>query len=249
VPPLPRPTPTVGDELAAVHARLSGILLTQQTMQSALELITSLARDTLAGSFGSGVTLLRADGQPTTSAATDPMVETLDRIQYGLEEGPCLTAWASATVIASNDLTAEPRWSIWSHQAVNLGVRSVLSAPLEAGDTTWGAIKVYSSSVDAYDERAEDLLRRFAGQAAIFVANVHTAQLAERVGDGLKQTLRHRDAIATATGLLMARKGLDTERAYRQLVWLARSARLPLSELAERMVTSPGRPITSAADD
>jgi hypothetical protein len=31
--PLPRPPLSVGDELAAVHARLSGILLTEQTME------------------------------------------------------------------------------------------------------------------------------------------------------------------------------------------------------------------------
>jgi GAF domain-containing protein len=249
VPLPPRPTPSLGDELAAVHARLSGILLTEQTTQTALQTVTSLARDTLAGSFGAGVTLLRADGRPTTSAATDPLVETLDRIQYGLEEGPCLAAWAGSTVIRSDDLTAERRWPIWTPQAAGLGVRSVLSAAMEAGGTSWGAIKVYSTSVASYDERAEDVLHRFAAQAAIFVANVHTAQAAERVGDELKNTLRSRDVIATATGMTMARRRLNSEQAYRQLVWLARSAHLPLSELAERMVTAPDEPIPSTADD
>jgi GAF domain-containing protein len=240
-PPLRAP-PSVGDELAAVHARLSGILLTEQTMQTALQTITSLARDTLAGSVGSGVTLLRADGQPTTSAATDPLIDSLDRLQYGLEEGPCLDAWAGSTVVRSDDLAAEPRWPVWSPQAVGFGVRSVLSAPMEAGDTTWGAIKVYSNSVGSYDQRAEDVLRRFAGQAAIFVSNVHTAKSAERIGDELKETLRSRDVIATATGMVMARKRLDSEDAYRQLVSLARRAQIPLRELAERMVASPVRP-------
>jgi AmiR/NasT family two-component response regulator len=55
----------------------------------------------------------------------------------------------------------------------------------------------------------------------------------------LKATLRSRDVIATAKGMMMARRRLDSERAYRQLLSLARQARLPLSELAERMVASP----------
>ncbi|KAA0101868.1 ANTAR domain-containing protein [Mycolicibacterium sp. P1-18] len=42
-------------------------------------------------------------------------------------------------------------------------------------------------------------------------------------------------------GMVMARRGLDSERAYRQLVSLARQARIPLTELAERMVASPVR--------
>jgi transcriptional regulator with GAF, ATPase, and Fis domain len=237
----PVPEFNVGDELAAVYARLSGVLLTEQTVETALQLITSLARDTLAGSLGSGVTLLRPDGRPTTSASTDPLIDDLDRLQYGLEEGPCLAAWAGSTVIKADDLAAEERWPLWSPQAVALGVRSVLSASMDAGGTSWGAIKVYAKSAEAYDERAEDLLSRLADQAAIFVSNVHIAQSAKRIGDDVKTTLRTRDVIATATGIVMARKGLDHDRAYRQLASLARSARIPLKELAERMVAAPDR--------
>jgi AmiR/NasT family two-component response regulator len=42
--------------------------------------------------------------------------------------------------------------------------------------------------------------------------------------------------------MMMARKGIDSERAYRQLLWLARRTRIPLSELAQRMVASPVHP-------
>jgi GAF domain-containing protein len=240
--PREEPTRSVGDELAAVHARLSGILLTQQTMETALQLITSLARDTLPGSLGSGVTLMRADGQPGTSAATDPLVDTLDQLQYQVGEGPCLAAWASSAIVKSDDLSTERRWPTWSSRAADLGMRSVLSTPMDAGGASWGAVKVYSEAVGAYDERAEDLLRRFADQAAIFVSNVHTAKSAQRFGDELKATLRSRDVIATARGMVMARRNFDTDRAYRHLIWLARRAHIPLSELAERIVASPTRP-------
>lgn len=235
------PLRSVGDELAAVHARLAGILLTEQTMETALQLITSLAKDTLPGSIGSGVTLMRADGQPATSAATDAVVDTLDQLQYELVEGPCLEAWATSAITRSDDLAIERRWAAWSARAAEQGMRSVLSAPMEAGGATWGAVKVYSQATDAYDERSEDLLRRFAGQAAIFTSNVHTAQSTQRIGDDLKETLRSRDVIATARGMVMARRGIDSDRAYRQLLWLARRARIPLTELAERMVASPLR--------
>jgi GAF domain-containing protein len=236
------PLRSVGDELAAVHARLAGILLTEQTMETALQLITSLATDTLAGSLGSGVTLMRADGLPATSAATDPLVDTLDQLQYELGEGPCLAAWAATAIVRSDDLTAEERWPTWSRRAAELDMRSVLSAPLEVGGASFGAVKVYSSTAAAYDERGEDLLRRFADQAAIFVSNVHTAQSAQRIGDELKKTLRSRDVIATARGIVMVRKGVDSDGANRQLFALARRARIPLRELAERIVAAPTRP-------
>jgi GAF domain-containing protein len=238
------PPQSVGDELAAVHARLAGVLLTEQTVETALQLITSLAKDTLPGSLGSGVTLMRADGSPATSAATEPLVETLDQLQYQLGEGPCLTAWSCTAIVRSDDLAAEERWPTWSRRAADVGMRSVLSTPMEAGGATWGAVKVYSATADAYDERGEDLLRRFADQAAIFVSNVHLSQSAQRISDELKATLRSRDVIAKATGIMMARRSMDSDRAYRQLLWLARRARMPLSELAERIVASPTPPDT-----
>jgi GAF domain-containing protein len=57
-------------------------------------------------------------------------------------------------------------------------MRSVLSTPLTPADRAVGAIKVYSRVADAYGEEDEDLLRRFADQAAIFVSNLQTTQAA-----------------------------------------------------------------------
>jgi hypothetical protein len=123
------------------------------------------------------------------------------------------------------------------------GTRRAICFERRDGDrgATWGAIKVYSAAAGSYDDHSEDLLHRFAGQAAIFVSNVHTAQSAQRIGDELKQMLRSRDAIATARGMVMARTGVDSEQAYRQLVLLAGRSRIPLSQLAERMVAAPAR--------
>ena len=54
--------------------------------------------------------------------------------------------------------------------------------------------------------------------------------------------LRIRATIATAAGMIMARKSLSLEAAHRQLMRLAQQARLPVSEIAQRIVASPARP-------
>ncbi|WP_346765132.1 hypothetical protein [Rhodococcus sp. BL-253-APC-6A1W] len=72
------------DELTAVDARMSGVLLSEQTVATALQLITSLAVDTLPGSIGSGVSVRGINGDEVTSAATDRMVERADALQYEL---------------------------------------------------------------------------------------------------------------------------------------------------------------------
>lgn len=235
-----RPQPLPVDELAAIFARVSGLLLTEPTVDSALHAVTALAVDTIAGSAGSGITLLNSHGDRATSAATDPMVEQLDALQYELDDGPCLQAWHDQVVVRSGALNTEERWSSWTPRAAELGMRSVLSAPLVGDEHAIGAMKVYSTVADAYDEKDEDLLRRFAIQAAIFVRNVIATQVAENVSDALRDTLHTRDLVATARGIVMARRGLDAEEANRYLMAESHRSHMVIRDLAERLVAAPG---------
>jgi GAF domain-containing protein len=227
------------EELAGIFARVSGLLLTEQTVDTALSTITSLAAESVAGSTGSGVSLLDPGGGRMTSAATDPVVEQLDTLQYQLDEGPCLTAWRDQAVVRSGPLDIERRWPSWARRAQELGMRSVLSAPLINGERAMGAIKVYSTVADAYGEREEDLLRRFAIQAAIFVSNVQAVQAAEHLSDALKETLRTRDLFATARGVVMARRGIGVEDANRHLMTESYRLRQPIRDVAQRIVALP----------
>jgi GAF domain-containing protein len=233
-----RPPEDPADEMVGLFARLSGMLLTEQTVDSALALITSLAKDTLAGSTGSGITLMTVTGERITSAATEPIVEQLDSLQYDLDQGPCLAAWHDRTIIRSNDLSSEDRWPMWSARASDAGARSVLSAAICTAEGALGAIKVYSTAVAAYDGTSEGILRRFADQAAILISNVQTAQAAKQLSAQLQETLTGRQVIAIATGVVMARKQLDHDAAYRYLIGLSHRARLPIRLLAAQIVSS-----------
>jgi hypothetical protein len=82
----------LAEELATVFARMAGLLLTRETVETVLGLITALALETVAGADGAGVTLLDERGRRTTSAATDPLVERADLLQYEYDQGPCLAA-------------------------------------------------------------------------------------------------------------------------------------------------------------
>lgn len=227
------------DELAAVFTRVSGLLLTEQTVGIAVQTVTSLAVDTIAGSAGAGISLFNTQGAPTTSAATDTLVEQLDTLQYELDDGPCLNAWRDRAVVSSGSLDTEERWPGWSRRANELGVRSVLSAPLIDHGRALGAMKVYSTEGDAYGEREQDLLRRFATQAAIFVSNVVAAHVAGKVSDALRDTLHTRDLIATARGIVMVRRGMGVEEANRYLMSESYRSREVIRDVAERIVTAP----------
>jgi GAF domain-containing protein len=224
----------LADELGAVFARMSGLLLSRETVDKALRSITSLAVEVFSGTAGAGITLLDEHGERTTSAATDPVVERLDAAQYQLGEGPCLTAWQQRAAIRIDELREERRWPEWTAAVTGTGLRSALSVPLVGDARGLGALKVYATRPGVYGEREEQLLTMFATQAAILLANMRTAQDAGHISGALTEALRARDALSVAKGIIMGRDGVDERTAF-----------LTLVEDAGRQ----GRTVGDAADD
>jgi GAF domain-containing protein len=230
------------DELAGIFARTSGLLLSSQTVATALEVLATLATETIRASDGAGVSLLDERGERTTTAATEPIVERLDGLQYELDEGPCITAWADRTAVRVADLAREERWPRWTPAAAATGMRAVLSAPLVAGDEALGALKVYSHLPDAYDDHDEHLLTMFAAHSAVLLTHVRSYEDARRMSDALRTSLRDRDLVNMAKGVLMAREGVDERAAFLLLSTRAVQEGKALRDLAESLIgTTPRR--------
>lgn len=228
----------LAQELGAVFARVSGLLLSRETVAKALSLITTLAKDTFPQTSGSGITLLDEHGERVTAAATDAVVEHADSLQYELGEGPCLTAWDLRTVVLVADATEDDRWPAWRSAAAEVGMRSVLSAPVMTGPEAFGALKLYSTRPAVYTEREAHRLTLFATQAAIFLANMKTAADAERISEKLRNSLHGRDVVTLAKGIIMARDSVDERTAFLTLVDLAQQESRPLRQVAERLAQS-----------
>jgi GAF domain-containing protein len=226
------------EELSQVYARMSGLLLSEETVQTAVDLVTSLALETIDGAVGAGVTLISADRQRESAGATSDLVARADELQYELDEGPCLTAWADDVLVRIDDLQADERWPRWRRAAVPLGLRSSLSTPLHAQGKVLGALKVYGEQPGAFDDRSATLATRFAAQAAILLANVSTLYRAERLSENLQTALRTRNLVALANGVLMERYHLTEEQAFLRLVESARAGRRELVDEAARVIAS-----------
>jgi GAF domain-containing protein len=230
----------LADELSALHARTSGLLLSEDSVQTTVRLITELAAETLPGTAGSGVSLLDGAGGRTTGASCGLVVEA-DAEQYELGEGPCLTAWAERLLVRVDDVRADHRWPRWCRAVEPLGLHGVLSAPLVAGDDAMGAIKVYAERPDAFGERHERLLTMFAAQASIVLAQLRTAATAQRLSADLTDALRARDAISTAKGVVMARHGVDARAGLAMLMADAAREHKPLHDVARAVTRSAVR--------
>lgn len=228
------------DELSTVLARIRGMLLTEESVAHAVDLLAEAIRETIPGAAGAGVSLIDSQGRRTSTGFTDELVLAADELQYQLNNGPCLEAWATVAPVRSDDLAAEIRWPGWSGPAAELGLRSALSVPLLHKTEILGAIKVYSEKSKAFDEYSEHLLTLFAGPTATLLANVQSTEVPHRASRELKDAIASRDSIAFARGILMERKGLSSDEAMRKLILLSRSNGQSLRGVSEQVIMSVG---------
>jgi GAF domain-containing protein len=231
------------DELSVVIGRIRGLLLTEEKVDRAVQLLARAAKDAIPGTIGAGVSLLDAQGRRTSAGFTDRVVEQADALQYELGQGPCLTAWAAEETVLVDDVSSDPRWPEWSAAVASLPVRSVISTALISGKECIGALKVYAALPSAYDPGAGRLLELFAAPAATLLSHIQTSEAPHRISAGLQAALHSRDTVNRACGVLMERHGLTHEQALRQLMRQARETGNTLSQAsAETIAGTPAHP-------
>jgi GAF domain-containing protein len=225
---------------------MAGLVLSRETVDTALELVTGLAATTTAGTLGAAVTVVDEHGK-RSKAASNAVAEAADALQYEFDEGPCLTAWRTQEIVRIDDTLTDARWPRWNEAAGALGVRSVLSAPLLMGQESTGAMKVYCERPHNYGPHDEHVMRLLAAQAAILLANSQSLREARRLSRRLADALAGRDAVAQATGVLLARGAVSTQDAFASLAAAARRTDRPVHDVARAVVSAVAARNTSRA--
>ncbi|WP_369132319.1 GAF and ANTAR domain-containing protein [Modestobacter sp. I12A-02662] len=235
--PVEHLTPAAAVDLGTALTQMAGLVLSRETVDTALQLVTTLAATTTAGTLGAAVTVVDEHGK-RSRAASNSAVEEADALQYEYDEGPCLAAWRTREVVRIDDTTTDGRWPRWNEAVSRLGVRSVLSAPLLVGDESIGAMKVYCERPRNYGTHDEHVMRLLAAQAAILLANSQSLQEARRLSRQLTDALASRDAVARATGVLLAQGTASEEDAFAVLAAAARQGDRPVLDVARALVAT-----------
>jgi len=222
---------TDGGNLRRLADTLSGVARTLQAepdVETTLSAIVKAAIDYVDGAEHAGVSLVER-GTIRTVAPTSEIVRTIDQLQYDLREGPCVDAIAEHQTYRVGDVGDEPRWQAFGPAAAAEGIHSLLSYRLFVTDRTLGALNLYSSRVDAFDQKTEDDGTLFATHAAIALVS------AQREAQ-LSIAIENRDIISTAKGILMERHDVEDAAAFRMLVEASQSANLKLHQAARWLV-------------
>src|SRR6478672_9700616 len=222
-------------ELRASLSALSNLATGQLSLEETLTRVASYAVRAIPGADGAGLTLLE-DGRADTIVATDPFVTEVDAIQYGLGEGPCISAAAESRTMRSGSLGSEERWPTFGPLVDQLGVHSVLSLPLLTPDGVFGAMNVYARAKDVFDDHAAELGEMFAVPAAIAVQNAHVLDRARRLAVNLQAALSTREVVDQALGVLRSSNGWSAGEAFEHLLSISRAQRAEVADVAQALV-------------
>ena len=216
-------------------AALSQLSSQQFGLEALLTRVADMAAHAIPGADGAGLTLLEPDRADVVVKSAE-FVREIDDIQYGLGEGPCITAAQQGLTVRSGSLGGDQRWPRFGPRAGRLGVHSVLSVPLATAAGVVGALNVYAHAKCAFDERSEQVGELFAVPAAICVQNAHLLAQAQRLVEQLQTALSTRPVIDQAIGILRSRGGDTADAAFDKLRRLSQTQHAKLHDVAAALV-------------
>lgn len=223
------------DALRESLLELSRLGTNRMGLEDLLTRVAGFAVQAIPGADGAGLTLLEND-RPNTIVATAAFVSQVDDIQYGIGEGPCISAARDGATVMSGSLGADARWPRFGGAVARLGVHSVVSLPLITPDGVVGAMNVYARDKHVFDDRAAELGEIFAVPAAIAVRNAQVLAQTQRLAARLQAALETRGVIDRAVGILMSRSGGTEHEALDRLRALSQQEHHKLSDVARQIV-------------
>ena len=223
------------EDLRDSLAGLSRLASNRLPLEDLLTQVATYAVQAIPGADGAGLTLLE-EGRSNTIVATAPFVRQIDDVQYGMGQGPCISAAREGRTLMSGSLGADSRWPRFGGRVARLGVHSVVSLPLITPDGVVGAMNVYAHAKNSFSNRAAELGELFAAPAAIAVQNAKVLAQTQRLAARLQAALETRGVIDRAVGIMMSRSGGTDQQALERLRAMSQHEHHKLATMAQQIV-------------
>ncbi len=192
----------MGDRASMIRGLIAAQPVRTGGLVDRLRCVCQAAAGALSAS-GTGISVLTDDGTRGVYAASDPLSEHVEELQFLLGEGPCLDAFDRRRPVLIADLAGEAmsRWPMYAPEAHDRGVRAVFAFPLQIGAARLGVL-------DVFRDRAGRLSGQHLADALCF-ADVAVEALLDRQSDdaGAPEEPTHdsvTDAVANRAELFQA---------------------------------------------
>jgi GAF domain-containing protein len=236
------------DDLASSLRGLSVLSTGELPLQELLTRVARFAVQAIPKADGAGLTLLE-DHRADTIVMTADFVAEVDAVQYGIGEGPCISAAREGVTVMSGSLGGDSRWPRFGGRVARMGVHSALSLPLITSDGVVGAMNIYAHAKHVFDERAAALGELFAVPAAVAVQNARVLADTRRLAERLQNALDERMVVERAVGIVMSRSGVDEIAALARLTKLSQHEHVKLVQIARTLVDEAVRRARATPQD
>jgi GAF domain-containing protein len=215
--------------------QLSRIKLSDTDLNGVLHTIATLAKRTIPGAAEVSVTLVR-DRKAHTAAFTGELAVNLDESQYETGHGPCLDAAATAATVSVPEIANETRWPRWTPRALEGGALSSLSIGLPIHEKVTGALNIYATKPEAFDDDSVVLGQTFASYAAVALANAHLYDATATLAQQLQAAMESRAVIEQAKGIVMGDRRCSADEAFQILTKISQDSNRKLRDVATALV-------------
>jgi len=216
---------------------LQELLLTTEDIQEFLDQVAIIAAASLGPDASCGITL-RRDGRAMTVGSSDDRASRVDEVQYGHDQGPCLSSMRTGEINVIDDLADDHRWGAYQMDALAHGIRSSVSIPLRHGELSFGALNLYSGRPRAFgpDQRAS--AERFGAEATRVVALAVRLAARAELAANLKAALASRSTIDQALGVVMGQNRCGADAAFEVLRTASQNRNVKLRDIAAQIITA-----------
>ncbi|SDO68166.1 GAF and ANTAR domain-containing protein [Lentzea jiangxiensis] len=225
-------TPADGGRDLATHlTEIALALQGQQGEQDTMDAIVHTAVGTIPGAAHAGIMTVVGKKEIRTVATTGELPCAVDQAQFDTAQGPCLTALFDEKIVSVPDVVHDERWPAFGRKAAEFEVGSMLSFQLYVQGEDLGALNLYASEPNAFDDESRHVGSLFAGHAAIALASAQERR-------ELSAAVETRDLIGQAKGILMERHKLSADQAFTVLVRASQHTNVKLRDIAEQLTTT-----------
>ena len=225
-------TPTMLGQMLVTAGRT---IADEDDLLTLLQRVAEIAHEVIDGADSTGVTI-DFGGRTYTAVHTDQRTLRVDSEQYDANDGPCLHAARTGTVVLVDATDAADRWPRFAAAAAREGIRSFLAAPLHAAGQPLGSFNLYGRTRSAFDTIDAEILDLLTSTVSRSIGDFARFKSANDVAESIQRALATRGPIEQAKGMLMAIHGIDADQAFDRLRTQSQNTNTPLYEVASAFV-------------
>ncbi len=187
--------------LTAINQLITRVRDRSELLQSACDILTEVHEYRLVW-----IGLIEESHKKVIPTAQSGFEEGyLDSIEITWDEsptgqGPTGTAIKTGKPAFMRDILNDPKFEPWRQPALERGYRSSVALPLIVDGHTYGALCIYSTKTDAFDEEEMELLTQIADDIAYALSSIEAEEKHKNAKDKLRQLFRQNRLILKSVG-------------------------------------------------